>query len=336
MNISLLLTRTFKLQGLNQNDPSQVVRRLSFPAENELTSGKTTPEQREAVGRQAMLKKLLASPDPSILVSEIRRLENRQLQLCEDANRALEILHKDFASHKLGNQETAETMSKILSEIKDMLVASSTPENIVVADKADLMEEISRLKSQGSTTACLERKLENVQKSFDKLVSTFPSTEGTPEHKTQQKMKKIIPFALSNSPNVQHIIRAPCSPLSSSRRAMDHEIENKPPEKDVSFTGSDTFPRSHRDTLRKNDEGGNSISSREGSPAMQHTKSVNMKKIQRMFKNAAEENIRSFRVYVTELKELVAKLHYQKQLLVCQVKFIFYFINNTKDLQYSN
>jgi centromeric protein E len=44
-----------------------------------------------------------------------------------------------------------------------------------------------------------------------------------------------------------------------------------------------------------------------------------MKKMQRMFQNAAEENVRSIRAYVTELKERVAKLQYQKQLLVCQV-----------------
>ncbi|TKY44741.1 Kinesin protein NACK1 [Spatholobus suberectus] len=44
-----------------------------------------------------------------------------------------------------------------------------------------------------------------------------------------------------------------------------------------------------------------------------------MKKMQKMFQNAAEENVRSIRAYVTELKERVAKLQYQKQLLVCQV-----------------
>ncbi|KAF2298666.1 hypothetical protein GH714_024629 [Hevea brasiliensis] len=43
-----------------------------------------------------------------------------------------------------------------------------------------------------------------------------------------------------------------------------------------------------------------------------------MKKMQKMFQNAAEENVRSIRAYVTELKERVAKLQYQKQLLVCQ------------------
>ncbi|MED6118479.1 hypothetical protein PIB30_002727 [Stylosanthes scabra] len=58
---------------------------------------------------------------------------------------------------------------------------------------------------------------------------------------------------------------------------------------------------------------------REGSPAERTSKSVDVKKIHKMFKNAAKENIKSFTVYVAELKELVAKLHYQKQLLVCQV-----------------
>lgn len=309
------------MQGSNDYGPSsQVVRCLSFPEENESTISKHTPERRETVGRQAMLKNLLTSPDPSILVGEIQKLEHRQLQLCENANRALEVLHKDFATHKLGNQETAETMSKVLSEIKDLVLASSTAEEIVTADKANLMEKITQLKYQGNTIASLERKLENVQKSIDKLVSAF-STEETPESKTQLRKKKILPFNLSSSPNMQHIIRAPCSPLSSSCKAMEDEIENKVPENNIAFSDSDAFERLHKDTPRKDDQSCNSILSREGSPATRQSKSVNVKKIQKMFKNAAEENIRSFRVYVTELKELVAKLHYQKQLLVCQVTF---------------
>lgn len=310
------------MQGSNDCGPSsQIVRCLSFPEENKSANGKRTPERREAVGRQAMLKNLLASPDPSILVGEIRKLEDRQLQLCEDANRALEVLHQDFATHKLGNQETAETMSKVLSEIKDLVAASSTPEEIVAADKADLMEKITQLKNQGNTIASLERKLENVQKSIDKLVSAF-NAEETPENKTTPlRRKKILPFTLSNSPNMQHIIRAPCSPLSSSRKAMEHDIENRAPENNIGISGSDSFAKFHKDTPRKDDKSCDSILSRAGSPATRKSKSVNVMKIQKMFKNAAEENIRSFRVYVTELKELVAKLHYQKQLLVCQVRF---------------
>lgn len=39
-----------------------------------------------------------------------------------------------------------------------------------------------------------------------------------------------------------------------------------------------------------------------------------------MFKVAAEENINNICSYVTELKERVTKLQYQKQLLACQVR----------------
>ncbi|KAK8673932.1 hypothetical protein V6N13_112241 [Hibiscus sabdariffa] len=41
--------------------------------------------------------------------------------------------------------------------------------------------------------------------------------------------------------------------------------------------------------------------------------------MERMFKDAKEENVRSIIAHVTELKQQVAKLQYQKQLLVCQV-----------------
>jgi centromeric protein E len=66
---------------------------------------------------------------------------------------------------------------------------------------------------------------------------------------------------------------------------------------------------------------GGDASSREGTPGSgyRRSSSVNMRKMQKMFQNAAEENVRSIRAYVTELKERVAKLQYQKQLLVCQV-----------------
>ncbi|OIW00204.1 hypothetical protein TanjilG_29194 [Lupinus angustifolius] len=300
--------RTNKVQkGSNDYGPSaQVVRCLSFPEENESTSiGKLTPVRRAAVGRQVMLKNLLISPDPSILASEIQKLEHRQLQLCENANQALEVLHKDFATHKFGNQETAETMSKLLSEIKDLVLATSTAEEIVTADKVNLMEKITQLDCQGNTIASLERKLENVQKSIDKLVSAF-STEEAPESKAHLKRKKILPFTLSNSPNMQHIIRAPCSPLSSSCKAMEHEIENRvPPKNNNAFSGSDASESLHKDTSRNDEQSCNSILTRGGSPSTGRSKSVNVKKIQKMFKNAAEENIRSFRVLELEANKSV-------------------------------
>jgi centromeric protein E len=74
---------------------------------------------------------------------------------------------------------------------------------------------------------------------------------------------------------------------------------------------------SEKATPTKSEDG--DISSRDETPHYRRSSSVNMKKMQRMFQNAAEENVRNIRSYVTELKERVAKLQYQKQLLVCQV-----------------
>lgn len=302
------------MQGLDQCGPScQVVRCLSFPDEDQSASGKTTPvnRPRNAVGRQAMVRQSVTSTDPSMLVHEIRKLEQRQRQLGEEANRALEVLHKEVSSHRIGSQETGENIAKLLSEIKDMQAISFIPEEIVIGDNTNLMEEISRLKTQGSTIESLEKKLESVQESIDQLVSSFASSKETPECKTQSKKKKFLPFAVSNNANMQNIIRSPCSPLSTSRK-MEYELENKVPENKDALPSSDTLPRPFQATPVK-----------DGPPASQQSNSVNVKKMQRMFKNAAEENIRSIRAYVTELKERVAKLQYQKQLLVCQVRTIY-------------
>ena len=119
---------------------------------------------------------------------------------------------------------------------------------------------------------------------------------------------------------MQNIIRYPCSPLSSSRGAFDNEIENRVPENSSPLFSGNTLARQSEVTPLKSDRSGyGTSSSREGTPNSR-SNSVNVKKMQRMFKNAAEENIRSIRAYVTELKERVAKLQYQKQLLVCQVR----------------
>lgn len=313
---------------MNDRGPSsEVVRCLSFPGDgNESISGKPTPETRTRtrVRREAMVRRSVTSTDPSMLVYEIRKIEQRQRQLGEEANRALDVLNKEFASHRLGNQETAENIAKLLSEIKNMQVVNSIPEDILIGDQANLIEEITRIKSQGGTIESLEKKLENVQNSIDQLVSSFGTCEETPECKTQSKKKRILPFTLSNSTNMQNIIRAPCSPLSSSRKVMLHGTENKEPGDIDAMLIPDTVSRPCKYTPTKNEESPNYTSSREGTPVSRKSNSVNVKKMQRMFKNAAEENIRSIRAYVTELKERVAKLQYQKQLLVCQVKSILF------------
>jgi centromeric protein E len=86
-------------------------------------------------------------------------------------------------------------------------------------------------------------------------------------------------------------------------------------------TKSESTPTKSESTATTPAMSGGDASSREGTPGSgyRRSSSVNMRKMQKMFQNAAEENVRSIRAYVTELKERVAKLQYQKQLLVCQV-----------------
>ncbi|KAI4380828.1 hypothetical protein MLD38_006973 [Melastoma candidum] len=301
-------------KGINQSGPStQVVRCLSYSAETETGSSRSTPctRPRKTSAKHNVLRQSMTSTDPSMLVQEIRKIEERQKQLGEEANRALEILHKEIASHKLGSQEAAENIAKLLSEIKELQAVTSIQENIAVVHKGDLQKELSRLNAQENGISSLEEKLEHVQESIDKLILSFQTNVGSPSGKTSpnSKKKKTLLFNASNGTNMQSIIRSPCSALSSSRKAREDEIENIAPNNSNAYIpGEGKFGQSS-----------GRISSREGTPTPRKSSSVNVKKIQRMFKNAAEENIRSIKAYVTELKERVAKLQYQKQLLVCQV-----------------
>lgn len=282
--------------------------------------------------RRTMLRQSVrqSSAAPFTLMHEIRKLEHLQEALGEEANRALEVLQKEVACHRLGNQDAAETIAKLQAEIREMRTVRSVPEVVEVGDviapnksvSANLKEEITRLHSQGSTIANLEEQLENVQKSIDKLVMSLPSNNEqqsdpeVPKAKNQSKKKKLLPLASSNV-NRQNFLKSPCSPLSTSRQIMDADVENKAPENHNMVSG-ENLPESEKGTPTKSDECGD-VSSREGTPGYRRSSSVNMKKMQKMFQNAAEENVRSIRAYVTELKERVAKLQYQKQLLVCQV-----------------
>lgn len=283
---------------------------------------------RNTILRQSMRQ---SSAAPFTLMHEIRKLEHLQEQLGEEANRALEVLQKEVACHRLGNQDAAETIAKLQLEIREMRAVRSDPKEVEVGSvvptnksvSANLKDEITRLHSQGSTIADLEEQLENVQKSIDKLVMSLPSkyqqsnTDASPKTKKELKKKKLSPLASSNVANRANFIRSPCSPLSTSRQVLDSEIENRAPEND-DIVSTDTLPESEKETPTKNEESGD-VSSKECTPGYRRSSSVNMKKMQKMFQNAAEENVRSIRAYVTELKERVAKLQYQKQLLVCQV-----------------
>nr|GMD38898.1 kinesin-like protein NACK1 [Ipomoea batatas] len=320
-------------QGLKPSDSTGPVAKkcLSFSAVSSPNLEQKEPVRcqtmRNTMGRQSMRQSLAA---PFTLMHEIRKLEHLQEQLGDEANRALEVLQKEVAFHRLGNQDAAETIAKLQAEIKDMCSVRAAPKQVEVGNEvavnksvsANLKEEIARLHSQGSTIANIEEKLENVQKSLDKLVMSLPSTNDPQSNndvnsksKYPSKKKKLLPLASSNSINKENLIRYPCSPLSATSQVLDPEIENRDPEFDDTVS-TETLPISEKETPTKSE--GREVTSKEGTP-YRRSSSVNMRKMQKMFQDAAEENIRSIRAYVTELKERVAKLQYQKQLLVCQV-----------------
>lgn len=262
--------------------------------------------------RQSMRQ---SSTAPFTLMHEIRKLEHLQEQLGEEANRALEVLQKEVACHRQGNQDAAETIAKLQAEIRDMCAVRPTQKEVnvdhmVPVNKsvgANLKDEITRLHSQGSNIANLEEQLENVQKSIDKLIMSLPNNNNEQvKSQSKKKNKSMGPLTSSNAVNKPSFLRSPCSPMSSTREVMEGDTENRAPEEAVS----------EKETP-KGEEGGD-VSSKENTP-YRRSSSVNMRKMQKMFQNAAEENVRSIRTYVTELKERVAKLQYQKQLLVCQV-----------------
>lgn len=317
------------LQDFNPlESPNRVKKCLSFSeAPSQKVEIARADRTRITMGQQTMRQ---SSTAPFTLMHEIRKLEQLQEQLGDEANRALEVLQKEVACHRLGNQDAAETIARLQAEIREMCLVRSVQKEVEVGDviaphksiSANLKEEITKLHSQGSTIAGLEEQLENVQKSIDKLVLSLPSNkcqqpnnEKNHKYKSQSKKKK-KPLTSSTSPNIQNLIRSPCSPISSTRQVLQSEIENKDPQNDDIASGA-IFQGSEKDTPTKSEDG--DISSREGTPCFQRSSSVNMRKMQKMFQNAAEENVRSIRAYVTELKERVAKLQYQKQLLVCQV-----------------
>ncbi|KAL0794880.1 hypothetical protein Bca101_066257 [Brassica carinata] len=287
---------------------------------------------RKTTIRQSMIRQ--SSTAPFTLMHEIRKLEHLQEQLGEEATKALEVLQKEVACHRLGNQDAAQTIAKLQEEIREMrTVRSSTmlkdvldTGDVIAPNKsvsANLKEEITRLHSQGSTIANLEEQLESVQKSIDKLVMSLTSNinagdeaQETKNHHHSKKKKKLPLTPSSVSNHRQNFLKSPCSPLSASKQVLDCDAENKDPqENNSSATRGTTTPQQ---TPQKGEESGD-VSSRESTPGYRRSSSVNMKKMQQMFQNAAEENVRSIRTYVTELKERVAKLQYQKQLLVHQV-----------------
>eukprot|EP00250_Pteridium_aquilinum_P012030 c20465_g1_i1 orf=254-3265(+) len=276
------------------------------------------PKQRSpSLARQSILRQ--SSTASMMLIQEIRKLELLQDELGEDANKALEALQKEVECVRLAqadmNQDAASTIAKLQEEIRALKVSEKKEEKPMPLIKeslnSSLREEISRLHAVGatnkfnadSTIATLEEKLLSVQKSIDNMVC---SSNSAAEQGTPIQMR---------TPDRRKIPSTPGSPRSIRRSLAFENDENNPPD------GSESaYPPSQKPSrFKKHDAELGNISSKENTPTHRRNNSVDIKKMQNMFKTAAEENIKSIRAYVMELKERVAKLQYQKQLLVCQV-----------------
>ncbi|KAI5068317.1 hypothetical protein GOP47_0016662 [Adiantum capillus-veneris] len=307
--------------------------------ESNLCVWKKSPLGQKSVRRSSTMRQ--SATASLMLVEEIRKLEHLQDELGEDAGRALEALQKEVECLRLAqagmNQDAATTIAKLQSEIRNLpsLKASKTveegtlPNNRLLAGNVSisLREEISRLQAIGeadqraadATIATLEEQLNNVQKSLDNLVlkSKGQIEETSPvQVRTPCRRKPQTPLSVGSSNNKRTVgAESLSSPRARRVLAFQHN-ENNPPNtaKESRFSGN---PRQTPSRKKQDSEIG--ISIKEGTPKHQKTNSLDLKKMQSMFKTAAEENIRSIRAYVTELKERVAKLQYQKQLLVCQV-----------------
>ncbi|KAI7735585.1 hypothetical protein M8C21_030748 [Ambrosia artemisiifolia] len=255
----------------------QAAKRLSFGSENVSTI--SASERKIQRRRQSI--------EPCMLVREIRKIGMMQKQLGDEADRTLELL----SSHRLENNES---IVRLVADIKSMTASLKDDISAKEEGSGSLKEEIAKLKCK--ELASLEKKLEHVQNSLDKLVTV---EEGGVDPRTPLKNKKRNNN--NNSGTMQSYIRAPCLPNL-------HGIENKDPE----TQNSPAAAKSADDDISLKKVTPKSASKQPGG-------SVSVKKIQMMFKTAAEDNIQSIKAYVTDLKERVAKLQYQKQLLVCQV-----------------
>lgn len=279
----------------------------------------STPKQRSpSLARQSVVRQ--SSTASMMLIQEIRKLEQLQDELGEDANRALEALQKEVECLRLAqadmNQDAASTIVKLQEEIQKLKVSEAKegkPPPLIIRGSlnSSLREEISRLQDMGrldrcnadTTIATLEEKLQCVQKSINNMVL---SSNSAAEEVSPGKMR---------TPDCRSKHSTPCSPRSTRRSLGFENNENHPPDGSES-----TCPPSQKQSrFKKQDGDTGNISSKENTPTHRRNNSVDIKKMQSMFKTAAEENIRSIRAYVMELKERVAKLQYQKQLLVCQV-----------------
>ncbi|KAH9311149.1 hypothetical protein KI387_026184 [Taxus chinensis] len=268
---------------------------------------------------------------PLTLVHEIKKLEYLQEELGKDASRALEALQTEVKCLHLAKSGTNKNAASAMTELKGEIRAlqakeeNSTPPKPIPLKIVDMApseensrlngsEDFSKFTDTDTTIAALEQQLQSVQESIENIIFTIPPEAlASPLSRTPSYMSGYSQLRRSRSCRAQIMSSHLSSPCSW---AIDSE--NTPPCVSEKFS----FER-HR-SLRKRlfheigDKGAN-LSLRDVSPVNGRDPFVDTKEVHNMFKAAAQENIDSIRSYVTELKERVANLQYQKQLLICQV-----------------
>nr|PNR40469.1 hypothetical protein PHYPA_017871 [Physcomitrium patens] len=314
----------------------------------------TPPSQMRLKGPAMSVRQSTAAS--VMLVQEIRNLETLQDELGEDANRALEALQKEVECLRLAqagmNHDAASTVQKLQDELQTMhSLRSSTSKfrsleskegvdtlrQSLSLNQVTLRQELSRLGGKDKSDAdaaiaTLEEQLESVQRSLDKMVRANEARspkEAGGVSKTRGRRRNAPPTPSASMTRQRLTSDTPSSPAArrTLRYSNSENNENAPPR-----VLRDNNPHNAEEPATPRGKGHltqgvspskrnlNTSQSKE-SPGGAHERSnlVDLRKMQNLFKTAAEDNIKSIRTYVTDLKERVAKLQYQKQLLVCQV-----------------
>ncbi|GLJ25893.1 hypothetical protein SUGI_0496310 [Cryptomeria japonica] len=268
--------------------------------------------------------------NPLTLVHEIRKLEYLQEELGKDASKALEALQKEVQSLHLAQSGTNKDAASAMTELRGEIGAlQSKEENSKSQDQISLRsidttlgeeisihngsEDISKCTDIDRTIAALEQQLQNVQDSFENLVLPIPyEALVSPLSRTPSFMNKASQLTRSRSCRAEIM-----SANLSSPCLWVIDDENTPPCASEHF--SERYGISRKRLFYEIGEKKTNLSMRDGSIVNRTDSFVDIKQVHNMLKATAQENISGIRSYVTELKERVAKLQYQKQLLVCQV-----------------
>lgn len=272
-----------------------------------------------------------ASLSPLTLVHEIRKLEYLQEELGKDASKALEALQKEVQCLHLAESGTNKDAASAMTEIRGEIGAlhskeenSKSPDQIPLKSiNTTLGEEITILNGSGDISKCtdidgmiaaLEQQLQNVQDSFENFVLPIPSEAlVSPLSRTPSFMNRTSQLTRSKSCRAEIM-----STHLSSNCLWAIDNEHTPPRASEEHF-SERYGSSRKRLFDEIGEKRVNLSLRDGSIVTRTDSFVDIKQVHNMLKATAQENIRGIRAYVTELKERVAKLQYQKQLLACQV-----------------